>query len=54
MNEYAWKLDSYILIFETDNKFILHFLHNPLFIKRLLGISEITSLEEKVLDTVMI
>lgn len=51
MNEYPWKLDSYILILETDYKIILRFLHKPLFINKLLWVSEIRSLEEKALDT---
>lgn len=50
MNGYFWKLDRCILILETDYKIILHFLHNPLFMNRLLCISEILSLDEKVLD----
>lgn len=54
MSEYPWKLDSYFLILETDYKIILCFLHNPLFMNRLLCISEVIGLREKALDTVII
>jgi len=54
MNEYAWKLDSYILILETDYKIILHFIHNPLFMNRSLCVFEIMNLDKKALDTVII